>query len=236
MQRRHLELDLLRSLAVILMIAYHGAYDLEHFFGIPVLSSIGIWDVVWARFTLVLFLLIVGATFSVTWERSGHRCRKYVMRGMELFACAMLVTLVTYIADPASYVRFGVLHMIAIAILLLPFLAPLREWSAVLGLGIIGISFLLPDSAHTWMLLPWGIPPADWYTVDYVPLIPWLGVPCMGYAVGYAVYIRKGFFREWAFSRFWKFLGFPGRYALPLYLIHQPVLVSGLAIIHRLFL
>ena len=39
-------------------------------------------------------------------------------------------------------------------------------------------------------LLPLGIAPLGFTTVDYFPLLPWFGVVLIGDAIGYFVYIR----------------------------------------------
>lgn len=222
MSRRHLEIDLLRSLAVVLMIGYHAAYDAEYFLDIPVLTRIGVWDLVWARGTLTLFLLIVGTSFSISWERSNHRYTKYLVRGLEVLGCAMLITLVTYFVDPASYVRFGVLHMIAVSILLLPLCTPLRAWSGVAALAMLlsPFFFALPAS-------PVGLFPSSFETVDYVPMIPWFGIVLLGYAAGDVLYNRMQFSFSWKHERALRILGAPGRYALIIYLLHQPVLFGA---------
>lgn len=230
MTKRHLEIDLLRSIAVVSMVFYHGAYDLEHFFGIPVLSRLGAWDVLWARSTLCLFLFLVGVSFSISWQRSDHRHIKYLVRGLELLCCAMLVTLVTYIVDTETFVRFGVLHMIAVSIVLLPFCAPLKEW-AVLPACVL---LLLPAVVFA-PYFPVGFLPHAFNSVDYVPMIPWFGVVLLGYAVGCFLYIRMGMVIPWKHPRPLRVMGIPGRYALFLYMLHQPLLLGGAEIV-RLFL
>jgi len=99
--RRYPELDLLRTLAVVMMIVYHAAYDLETLYGWPIDVHGGGWWLL-ARATLTLFLLLVGVSFAISWDRSGKRYRKYLRRGLGILACGLLVSFVTYLFAACS--------------------------------------------------------------------------------------------------------------------------------------
>lgn len=173
-----------------------------------------------------------------------------------LFASALLVSIATFIVDPETYVRFGILHLIAIATLILPLAAPLKEWNALLGLLVLTTAELLPASAQTTLLIPLGIPPDNFATVDYFPFLPWFGVILIGYAIGYFLYIRNLRWRKpeafsilnspafaqpslklWPASKatagrqFSILARWPGRHSLLLYLVHQPIILSVLHLI-----
>jgi uncharacterized membrane protein len=225
MPSRIASLDLLRSCAVVSMIAYHLAWDMSVFAGIPILGRLGLAGDVWARATAATFLLLVGVGFALSWERLQHRApsismviRKYGGRGLGVLACAMLVTLVTYVFDPQTYVRFGVLHCIGVGIILLPMFAKLGRWNIVIGCIVI-ISAFFPFIP----LFP-SIPYFRFPSIDYFPLIPWLGVMLLGY--GLAPWIIR--LAQWADGRMRiaSWMTWPGRRALLMYMVHQPILVS----------
>jgi uncharacterized membrane protein len=227
---RYVELDLLRTLAIILMIVYHFAYDLENYYSVtlfPTETGIGWWI---GRGTAALFLLIVGCSFAISWSRHQSKSlRKYVLRATGLLACAMLVTLVTYLADPETYVRFGILHLIAFSIILLPFTATMKEWNAVLGCVILALGYPIAQmTVGTSLLLPLGMMPPDFFSVDYFPLLPWFGFVLIGYALGHFIYVRhtpRIFLPSLSREPF-SICTWPGRHALVIYLIHQPILLG----------
>ncbi len=242
---RYLELDLFRTLAVICMIAYHAAFDLAVFYGWDIdLSSTG-WTVL-QRGTAGLFILLVGISFAISWDRQRARSaavgarhavplqgypRKYLRRGLGLLGCAMLVTLATYAVDPHTYVRFGILHLIGVTILLLPLFAPLRLWNAAIGFVILAMASIVQNiNASTSLFLPLGIRSWTFRSVDYFPLVPWLGIALIGYALGNLIYVRHKSRREryriGPRSAWMEYVLWPGRHALVLYLIHQPILLA----------
>ncbi len=253
MNHRYLHLDLLRTLAVVLMVIYHFAYDLQMYAG----WNLGLFEATgWyllRQSTASLFLLLVGISFAISWNRhrANHaarpfiiRYKKYLLRGLGVIGCGMIVSVGTYVMEPETYVRFGILHMIGASILLLPFFARAKEWNAMIGLGLgFGLGLGL-GTMNTSLLIPFGIMPPDFATVDYFPLIPWFGIVLIGYAIGYAIYVRR---KPPLFSIFnslpaealakagqFSILAWPGRHALLIYLVHQPLLLGILAIIRLL--
>ncbi len=161
---------------------------------------------------------------------------KYFRRAMLILSCAMLVTLATNLFDPTTYVRFGILHLIAISTLLLPFFVLLQEWNLLIGAVVIAIGLAIKGSVlPTSLLIPFGIMPPNFDTIDYFPLLPWFGVILIGVAAGYFLYVR------WqtpsvphAESPRWKWLTFPGRHALIIYMVHQPILLGIFAAIAKM--
>jgi uncharacterized membrane protein len=227
---RYIEIDFLRALAILMMVLYHFVFDLSVLYGwnINVLNG-GFWLL--ARSSANLFLLLVGISFAISWERT-KRWEKYLRRGLFIFSCGLLVSLSTYLFDPSTYVRFGILHLIGVAMILLPLFAPLKLWNALVGLGMIAVGTVVLKGMRipTSLLIPFGLPPPSFKTVDYFPLLPWFGVILLGMAFGYLLYVRN---RAWrAFipealckSRFSHALSFLSRHSLLIYLLHQPILL-----------
>jgi len=244
---RFAELDIARTLAILMMIVYHIAFDLSYFFGVYDLKmNEGGWKILQLS-TVILFLILVGVSFVISWERtriSGFRTAaaiwKYLKRGLLVFCCAMLITIATYILDPSTYIRFGILHMIGISIILLPFFRRFREWNVLIGLLIIIIGYSMTyiqdliinfqfQISNSQLFLPFGIIPPNFTTLDYYPLFPWFGIILIGVALGDFFYIRSGIIPK-PTNKITRILSVPGRHALLIYLIHQPIILTILNI------
>lgn len=252
MKDRYIELDLLRTLAILMMIVYHLAYDLELYYGwkLGIFGNAG-W-ILLRQSTAALFLLLVGCSFTISWKRHGEqhggdsfvvRYRKYLLRGLGVIACGMLVTLVTFFWEPATYMRFGILHMIGASIILLPFFASVKEGNAVIGMMILGLGMIFPMTIGNAApaLLPFGLMSPDFASVDYFPLIPWFGAVLVGYATGHFLYVRLRWLgtssldssvsSDSSHARSMRALAWPGRHALVIYLLHQPLLLLLLKLV-----
>lgn len=201
-------LDLLRSSAILGMVVYHAAYDLQEYYGWPFDVMHGNWKLFQIG-VASLFLAVSGISAGF-WTRTDA-LRKGWKRGWTLLAAAMLVSLATAILDPATWVRFGILHLLALAAFLLPFLRRLHP-VAIAALGIACIALAPLD------LLPVIV------SVDYVPPIPWLGPALLGFAAGIPLSLRAP--EKAAPSRALDLLAVPGRYSLWIYLLHQPVILA----------
>ena len=65
MSLRYRELDLLRTLAIVMMVIYHVAYDLQQFYGFRLgLFESNVWYLL-RQSTATLFLLLVGISFAI---------------------------------------------------------------------------------------------------------------------------------------------------------------------------
>ena len=246
---RYVELDILRGIAILLMIVYHTAYDLRIFYGWNIAVFDGRWWLL-ARSTAVLFLLLVGvgAAISHGWVAASRRdaatiWKRSIRRFIRIGSAAALVTVATYIIDPGTYVRFGILHLIAVSALVMPVVAWLwtggaetqrRCVSATIMIAII-IIIIGPianvTTIPTSLLLPLGFSPAGFQTVDYFPIIPWFGVILIGYVIGWYLYIdvpRVGGPRRSVAAFPQTMIRFSGRHSLLVYLVHQPVILGVL--------
>lgn len=246
--KRIIELDILRTIAIIGMVVYHTAYDLQFFYG----WRIDVFSGGWKLFQLsiaCLFLVLVGvsaaiADIHITTSAPHMRgaptpCLRAWKRFARIGMAALLVTIATYIVNPETYVRFGILHLIAVSALLLPMIASSmrRRLIAILTI-IIGTRSLFIHPWHingSWRIIgiPLGIRPEHFITVDYFPLIPWFGVILMGYIIGDVLYKRLRAFNNFSRSSQLSVLAAPGRHSLLLYLIHQPIILAILWIALR---
>lgn len=227
--KRYPELDALRGLAVLAMIAYHLLFDLSLYYGHPIpIESFGYQ--LYARVVASVFLALVGICFVISWERTPPKARlkKYAKRAAILFAGGLLVTLVTWIIDPPTFVIFGILHLIAVTTVIQYLVRPLRKWNILLGLLILSTIFFLPTGdLGTPLLLPFGILEKGFTSVDYYPLLPWLGPVLIGMGIADYLYVPARLERLEPFDdvQFPRWLLWTGRKSLWIYFAHQPVLL-----------
>ena len=141
------ELDSLKALALVMMLVSNFVSDLN-FFEIMDVSKGDPW---WyrARATASLFVCISGVSYHLA-NRNNINFIKVLKRTKKLFFWAFVITTITFFFQPDAYIRFGVLHLLALAsVVAFPFVK-----KPILGL-LFGFSlFFLPLSSSLSSLDP----------------------------------------------------------------------------------
>jgi len=161
------EVDFLRGLAIIMMVIFHLAYDLDFFRIYEIDLSGGFWFYL-ARFTASLFLLLVGISLTLSHSRAklaGQRNQypfRLLKRSLWIMSLAMGITLVTYIVIGRGFIVFGILHLISISILLAYPLLRLGRMNILLGLAAILLGLYIQELDVDFFWLIWlGLAPRD---------------------------------------------------------------------------
>jgi uncharacterized membrane protein len=230
------EIDAARTLAIVMMVAYHGVYDVELLSpGLGPDPFNGGWGLL-PEATGGLFLLLAGASLSIADGRAaargdGARRRfvRHLRRAAVVAGAALVVTAATSLAFGDRYVRFGILHAIAVGTVVAAATVRLGAWNIVPGVAAIAAGVALSGLDGPSWLLPIGMGPPGVSSVDYWPLLPWLGPMLVGVAMGRLLYPggRRGPVadRVAAGRRIPRTLVAPGRHSLVVYLSHQLVLI-----------
>ena len=122
---RYWEIDLVRGIAILMMILFHTVFDLYFFRILPIDIFSGFWRY-FAFSTASLFLLIVGISLTISHARtaltkSGYQLAlKFVYRGAGIFLLGLLVTVCTWLFLKEDYIVFGILHLIGISVMISP--------------------------------------------------------------------------------------------------------------------
>ncbi|MDR2524854.1 MAG: DUF1624 domain-containing protein [Oscillospiraceae bacterium] len=227
---RYFALDALRGLAVVAMVLYHACFTFGEIYGGAV------WTKAYAALApvqpwiAVTFILICGICASLA--RSNWR------RGLRLLIAAVLVSVVTWGLDqriPGTFISFGILHFLAVSMLLFaPLRGLLRKIPALPQLLMFLAAFLvlllvfdngslpLPQTDH-FALYILGFPSATLRSADYFALLPWIFLFFAGTGIG--IYGARGRFPAFLRRDVCKPMQWIGRHAFWIYLAHQPVLV-----------
>lgn len=220
-------IDALRGLAIVAMIAYHFAFDLR-FFGVTRADFEN--DPFWlaARGTIVAAFLFLAGISAVLAVRAGVAGLRFARRIGVIALCAIAASVASYVIFPQTFIYFGILHCIAVSLVIA---RPLVRVPAIcVALGVMSIISGLVFS-HPWFDARWtswiGFTTQKPATQDFVPLFPWLGVVLLGVGAGHAL-AASGFRALAALQRSPAALRAMGRHSLAIYMIHQPILMASL--------
>jgi len=233
---RYPELDHVRGIAILMMILFHTVFDLFFFRILPVEVYSGFWRY-FALATASLFLLIVGISLTISRARAASAkpgiqlALKFVYRGAGIFLLGLLVTVCTWIFLGEGFIVFGILHLIGISIMISPLFFRFKKCNLVLGFLVITIGLVFATLTGPVWLLPFGIHPATFWSVDYEPIFPWFGVVLIGMGLGEYLYPDgiRGFTLPQIPEMVIRPLAFLGRHSLVIYLVHQPVIILVIA-------
>lgn len=223
-----------------MMVTFHLIFDLTYFGIYDFDVSSGFWWV-FARLTAFIFIFLVGISLTLSHTRAEITGKtrenhglfpKYLKRGLKIFSLGILITLATWLFIPEDFIVFGILHFIGIAIILeYPFLNK-KYTNLILGIFFIIAGLIIAQFTVNYPWLLWlGLKPEVFITVDYFPVLPWLGVVSLGLFAGtllYRDYKRIFNLPDLSKNHFVRLFSFLGRHSLLIYLIHQPILIIAL--------
>ena len=236
--------DALRGAAMVWMTAFHFCFDLSNagllhtnFYQNPV------WT--WQRTCILsLFLLCAGAGQAIA-VAQGQSWQRFGRRWLQIAGCALLVSGGSMLMFPNSFIYFGVLHGMAVMLIVARLSAGCGRWLWPMGVVAVALAWAAPgamdagwlDTAFNQKALNWiGLIHAKPITEDYVPLLPWMAMVWWGMAAT-QWYLRR---RERAaataapLAKALLPLAFLGRWSLSYYMLHQPVMLAGLWLWMRL--
>jgi uncharacterized membrane protein len=233
---RFIELDALRSFAVVGMVVFHFFF-LLNYFGIGTFQMDSGMFLVLARLVQFSFLSLVGICLSISYQRRprGFHSRQ-IKRGAAVLFFGLIITGVTFLAIPDAYVRFGILHLIGSSILLFHLIVP-YPWISLILSGFLffftpAIRAMTFESSLFYIV---GFKSFSGAAVDYFPLFPWASLVLLGIFLGNRFYdsgSRQYFLPSFLLSDQVRRFGLSGSWSLFIYIIHIPLL-SGIILIGR---
>lgn len=235
---RLVPIDALRGVAMLWMTVFHFCFDLDYFRW---------WEQdflhdprwVWQRTAIVsLFIFCAGISQAVA-HQQGLGWPRFWRRWWQIVACAGLVTLGSWLMFPRSFIYFGILHGVALMLLVARLTAGWGTWLWPLGLAAVlapmAVQALLLGGLSQWVPLldartfNWlGLVTRKPFTEDYVPLLPWLGVMWWGLASGDWLLRCRHHWLTISLPRYATPLVEMGRWSLSYYMLHQPVMIGAM--------
>jgi uncharacterized membrane protein len=218
-----------------MMIFYHIFFDLNYF-KLVLIDLKSIFMLVFLYTIGTTFLLLVGISLSINYSKMKQNYseidirKKIILRGFKILMIGFLITIITWIYPKDGFIIFGVLHCIGLSIIISTFFLKYNITNLVFGTFMILIGIFLDSYYFNFNYFLWlGLKPIHFYTLDYFPLFPWIGVILIGIFFGQNLYSGKT--RNFVIKclsnySIIKFLTFLGRHSLILYLIHQPIIIG----------
>ena len=251
-QTRLDRLDALRGVALVWMACFHFCFDLANE---RLIDANFYADPLWTTqrtCILSLFLLCAGAGQAVATEQ-GQSWARFWRRWAHIAGCAVLVSAGSALMFPHSWISFGVLHGMAVMLIVARLTAGWGRWLWPLGALALLLPQLVADPLFDTRLTNWvGLVTHKPITEDFVPVLPWLGVMWWGLAgtrwllahrrhwlssvaeqpaSGHATVTTSGHNGGLAAlpgNPVWRLLTTLGRWSLTFYMVHQPLLIGGL--------
>ena len=158
--------------------------------------------------------------------------RNNLKRGGVYAAAAGAVFLATSIAGVDTPISFGIIYCMAACTLLYAATAPLlNRLPAAVGLisclVLFAATYTLPHTTYPVEGLAWlGVPSASFVSGDYYPLLPNVFLYLAGaFAARWFDQHHASGYPMWMMKADVPFLSMIGKLSLPIYLVHQPLLI-----------
>ncbi len=242
--RRLATIDALRGVAIVWMTLYHFCFDLNYFGWIRQNFYLDpFWT--WQRTAIVSLFLFCAGLGQATAVAQGQSWTRFGRRWAQIAGCALLVTAGSYWMFPRSFIYFGVLHGIAVMLVIVRLTAGWGRWLWLAGAVALALKPLALLAHQQWPGLEILNHPAwNWLglisrkpvTEDYVPVFPWLGVMWWGMAAGQWVFAQRKQWLELPLPPASRPLAWLGRWSLTWYMLHQLVMIGALAAVKWLSL
>ncbi|WP_051227012.1 heparan-alpha-glucosaminide N-acetyltransferase [Butyrivibrio sp. MC2013] len=236
-------LDSIRGITLCSMIIYHFCWDLAYIVGMDMPWYSSVYSYIWQQSICWTFILLSGFCAGL----SSHNIR----RGLIVFGCGIIISLVTYFVTPESIVLFGILTFMGSAMIITGLTKRLLlKINALAGAIIAFALFLMFRDVNTGFLgferihilqvntAPYknlftaylGFPARNFYSSDYFSILPWIFLYFTGFYIFHVLKsgpldnTKGALFDRSSFHISITVFDQMGRHSLPIYMLHQVVL------------
>lgn len=126
------KLDILRGIAILLMVVFHLNFSLVNIFNVEILNiSESLWFYIW-KISALLFIFVSWISFFLAEQKYKNKIiLKYLKVSAILWIIALLISLSTYIFFPDLYIRFWIIHFFALSFLLMLFFRKFKYFNLI---------------------------------------------------------------------------------------------------------
>lgn len=240
-KNRYYILDAIRGFALLNMILYHASWDLVYMFDVNWSWYRSNGAYIWQQCICWTFIILSGFCYSFG--------RKKLKRGMLVFLCGLLISIITCTLMPESRVLFGILTLLGSCMLLMlpletlfkkmnPYLGFFVSFSVFVFIRNINNGFLgfekwnliqVPSNLYKNLFTAYiGFPANNFYSTDYFALLPWFFLFLTGFFLHH-IFKKNNWLKNFA-PHVCKPLEWIGKHSLPIYVAHQPIIYGFLMI------
>lgn len=216
----------MRGVAIVWMAIFHFCFDLNYFrFIRQNFYNDPVWTV--QRICIVsMFLFCAGLSQAVALHQRQSWSR-FWRRWAQIAGCALLVSAGSWLMFPNTWISFGVLHGIALMLIITRLTGRAGAWLWLLGAIAIALPQIVQHPVFDTRATNWlGLITRKPVTEDYVPLLPWLGVMWWGVAAGTWMLRHRPAWLVGGVPAPARPLAVLGLWSLCFYMLHQPVLIG----------
>jgi len=224
-------LDNIRGLAFLFMIIHHifYFYDVSNNYSTK-LSQNPLVDMS-GHIARNMFILLAGYSTYMAYKKYTEKNKspfvERLKRSIEILGHAMIITFVTYILYPDIFIRFGILHFIALGTIISTILAPYKIVSIIVLVLCIILKY---PSVNSFIDTITGAT-SQFNAMDWFPLKSALPVLLGGLIIGQHLDINK--LNGGIFKNKIPFISYLGENSLNLYTIHVVGLILFFAFIKK---
>tara|TARA_Y100000114_G_C11719664_1_gene307809 strand:- start:96 stop:842 length:747 start_codon:yes stop_codon:yes gene_type:complete len=224
------EIDFIRGIAIILMVIYHWFSLLDLRIGSTYSNNLLVSVI--GNFARTSFVILVGISSDLSRQNTKNDnkyIKKQLVRVLYLIIYALLLTIISKFAYPDCFIRFGILHYMAVALFLLTFMSLIPEYiPVIIGVFMLFtyVMFMKDRRTGNLFLNAIGFTP-NYNTMDYFPIFRWFWLSAIGLYISKSIYkdgkrtYSDPYFDKNFVSRSLVTLG---KYSLEIYLLHLPVI------------
>lgn len=242
--------DTVRGFSVISMIGFHACYDLAYLYGVKLNWFVSPLQDIWRASISWVFLLLAGIMCSYS-RNNLRRAAKYLAVALAIYVVTSAVAVDTPISYGIIYCMGASTLVIGVANRLQRKSSPARDGMIVAGITLLLALFLLslgiptgtfglgtfggpcvrvPAALYRSGALSWlGFPGPHFASGDYYPPLPYTLLFLAGSLTG--TLTREHGVPKRIASLTCKPLEWVGRRALPIYVLHQPVVLVVLTLV-----
>jgi uncharacterized membrane protein len=211
-------LDNLRGLAFIFMIIHHIFYFYDVTNNYTTSYAKNIMVDISGTIARTLFVFLAGISL-VLLSKNKNNISKRLKRSLEIAGHGLIITAVTYYFFPKYFIRFGVLHFIALATFLLSFIAPYPKLTFMLF--ILSLIITIPK-INPFIDTITGAS-VNYNMMDWFPLNKWLPLMILGLIFSQNYNLVELKFNDFLMKN--NFLTLIGQNCLQLYTVHVVFLI-----------